>query len=221
MTTAALSEDIALRIGLAARLLEDVSPAQVLQVLADSIGLPPTADKLATLRIKDLKNAHQGLLGDYDPALLKDALAVLKGEASQEQQIAPPAVKPYTEGDLPHSIRVACASNNGEMLDGHFGSCLRFLIYQVAADGLRLIEYRDTSDLPAGADKNEARAALISDCQLLYVVSIGGPAAAKVVKRGIHPIKQPEGGEARVLMRQLQTTLNTKAPPWLAKILAH
>jgi hypothetical protein len=31
------------------------------------------------------------------------------------------------------SIRIACASNRGERLDGHFGSCARFLIYQVSA----------------------------------------------------------------------------------------
>jgi hypothetical protein len=44
-TTPVLSEDMALRIGLATRLLPDGEPTHILRVLADSIGLPPTADK--------------------------------------------------------------------------------------------------------------------------------------------------------------------------------
>jgi nitrogen fixation protein NifX len=34
---------------------------------------------------------------------------------------------------------------------------------------------------------------LIGDCDLLCVLSIGGPAAARVVNSGIHPIKRRSG----------------------------
>jgi nitrogen fixation protein NifX len=207
---------MALRIGLATRLLPDGEPTHILRVLADSIGLPPTADKLATLKVRDLKTAASGLLGDYDTSLLKEVLSRLQGAAVPDL-IPPPPVEPYQTGDMPQSIRVACASNNGELLDGHFGSCQRFLIYQVALDEVRLIAYREQSSEMTGHDKNATRAQSIADCQLLYTVSIGGPAAAKVVKQGIHPLKVPEGGQARILMTTLQKTLSQKAPPWLAK----
>jgi nitrogen fixation protein NifX len=46
MPEQALSEDIALRIGLAARALPDTDPARLLRVLSDAVGLPPTAAKL-------------------------------------------------------------------------------------------------------------------------------------------------------------------------------
>jgi len=213
----AISEDIALRIGLAARALPDTPPARLIRVLADAVGLPPTAAKLATLKVKDLKSAADGELGDIDVDALKIALALLKGEGVGEPDPAPP-LDPYAEGDMPDSIRVACASNGGDELDGHFGSARRFLVYQVSANECRLIDVRNTDD-SAAEDKNAYRAELIRDCQVLYVASIGGPAAAKVVKTDIHPIKDAAGGSARERMVALQGILGDKPPPWLAKVM--
>jgi len=216
MPPQALSDDIALRIGLAARALPDTDAARLLRVLDAAVGLPPSAAKLDGLTVKALKSAADGELAEIDSGVLKQALALLKGQGDDIEP--PPEVEPYTDGDMPGSIRVACASNGGELLDGHFGSCRRFLIYQVSADQHRLIDIRDIDD--AGAeDKNAHRAGLIADCQVLYVASIGGPAAAKVVKLDIHPIKFPDGGSARERVAALQAVLADKAPPWLAKVM--
>ena len=54
---------------------------------------------------------------------------------------------------------------------------------------------------------------------MLFVASIGGPAAAKVVKRGIHPIKQPVSGSAREHLEQLRGVIGNAPPPWLAKVM--
>jgi nitrogen fixation protein NifX len=216
MLQAPLSEDIALRIGLAARTLPDTDPARLLRVLADAVGLPPTAEGLAGLKVKDLRQAADGEFAHLDQAELKAALAILKGEGVAGLD-PPPAPQPYAEGDMPDSIRVACASDHGEDLDGHFGAARRFLIYQVSAREHRLIDVRVVDETQAGDDKNAYRAGLIADCQVLYVASIGGPAAAKVIKRDIHPIKDADGGSARDRMVQLQAVLAGKAPPWLAK----
>jgi nitrogen fixation protein NifX len=210
-----LSEEIALRIGLAARALPDTDPGRLLRVLADAVGLPPTAEKLAALKVKDLKSAADGELGEIDTDALKSALLILKGEGLAEVA-PPPPLDPYREGDMPGSIRVACASDNGEDLDGHFGSARRFLIYQVSPTECRLIDCRRADDLGA-EDKTAYRAGLIRDCQVLYTVSIGGPAAAKVIKLDVHPIKDALGGRARERMVRLQETLARQAPPWLAK----
>lgn len=210
-----ISDEIALRIGLAARALPDTPPARLIRVLEDAVGLPPTDEKLAGLRVKDLKAAAGGELGDIDSDVLKIALTLLKGEGSAEPD-PPPPLDPYTEGELPGSVRVACASNGGEQLDGHFGSARRFLVYQVSADAVRLIDTRPADDTGA-EDKNTYRAGLIRDCQVLYVASIGGPAAAKVVKADIHPIQDAGGGSARERMAALQRILAHKPPPWLAK----
>ena len=47
---------------------------------------------------------------------------------------------------------------------------------------------------------------------------IGGPAAAKVVRAGIHPVKIPAAGSARETLARLQETLRLP-PPWLAKVM--
>ena len=218
MNDAPISGEIALRIALAARALPDTEPRRLLTVLDDAVGLPPTEPKLRALKIKELKRAADGELADCPSGDLKHALAILKGE--QETMDMPlPEVDAYVEGDMPDSIRVACASNVGEQLNGHFGSCQRFLIYQVSATACRLIAIRPALESPVVEDKNQYRAGLIDDCQVLYVMSIGGPPAAKVVRAGIHPIKRPDGGDARAAVQELQPVLAEAPPPWLAKIM--
>ncbi len=130
-----------------------------------------------------------------------------------------PEPRSYTEGDMPGSIRVACASLGGEQVDGHFGSCPLFLIYQVSADKIRLIDLRVTENAAQADGGSAYRAGLIKDCHILYMQSIGGPAAAKVVKAGVHPIKLLEGGEAPEVLAQLQKVLAGSPPPWLAKVM--
>lgn len=215
---AAVSNEIALRIGLAARALPDTDAKRLLRVLDDSIGLPPTANSLSTLTVKSFTAAADGEFADVDAASVKSALAHLKGEAGISGDPLPD-IDPYAEGDMPASIRVACASNKAEKLDGHFGSCQRFLIYQVSPDALRLVDIRIVGDAEPADDKNGYRASLINDCQLLFVASIGGPAAAKVVRAGVHPIKKPEMGDARAEVAALQSRIGPAAPPWLAKVM--
>jgi nitrogen fixation protein NifX len=95
------------------------------------------------------------------------------------------------------------------------------MIYQVSADETRLIDIRST-DIPNGLevdDKNLYRAELIQDCQVLYMASVGGPAAAKIVKLGIHPIKLPGIESIADIVAQLQTVIAGTPPPWLAKVM--
>ena len=138
-----------------------------------------------------------------------------------------PAPHPYSDGDMPRSVRVACASNNGEMLDGHFGSCARFLIYQVSPAETRLVDVRSglrtggAEDETPHEDKTADRVDLVRDCELLYVVAIGGPAAAKVVNAGVHPVKFPGGKHVSEVLCPIQQVLGGTPPPWLAKAMAN
>ena len=218
MSSEPISKEIALRIGLAVRELPDTDASRLLKVLDDAVGLPPSATKLSGLTVKVLKAACDGELADIDTAAVKAALACLKGEAGLPSDPLP-VIEPYRDGSIPNSIRVACASNRGEMLDGHFGSCKRFLVYQVSANENRLVDIREVDESAATGDKNGYRATLISDCQILFVVSIGGPAAAKVVRTGAHPVKKPDPGPARAEIESLQQVIGADAPPWLAKVM--
>jgi nitrogen fixation protein NifX len=220
MIATPISDEIALRIGLAARELPETDAARLLRVLDDAIGLPPTLDTLSSLTVKNMKRAGDGEFADVDTAAMKSALAHLKGEMDLQNEPLPD-IESYSEGDMPNSIRVACASNKGDLLDGHFGSCRRFLVYQVSKEESRLIEIRDIDHSLELEDKNSYRASLIEDCQILFVASIGGPAAAKVIKAGAHPIKKQRAVPASEEIANLQHAIGEKAPPWLAKVMGH
>ncbi len=219
MNPSTLTEAAALRIGLAARALPDTDPARLMKVLVNTFGLPLNEEKLARITVRELQSAGDGAFSAVPLPAMKAALDFLWGKADVRVDEQLPPVMAYASGDMPGSIRVAVASNSDEQVDGHFGSCTRFLVYQVAPNEMRLIDIRTPANVGGADDKNTHRAALLRDCDVLYVVSIGGPAAAKVVKQNIHPVKLPNGGPARDALAQMQSVLEANPPPWLARVM--
>jgi nitrogen fixation protein NifX len=213
-----LSQELALRIGMAARVLPDIDPGRLMTVLVDAVKMPLTEQKLETLTVQKLRSAGDGALQNISLPALKEAIDYLWGNIGVEAaEDAAPEPVAYQEGDMPGSIRIAVASNSGQKVNGHFGTCTRFLVYQVSADELRLIEVRRPGKPAEGQEKNAYRADMVRDCDLLYVMSIGGPAAAKVVRADVHPVKVPEGGDAKDVLVRTQETLKSNPPPWLAR----
>lgn len=219
MRNETLSRALALRIGLAARVLPDIDPATLVRLLDECVGRPFSDDKFRQLTPRRLRMASRGALSGVKPEVIRQAVRWLQGDTLDGRMATDlPEQQFLGKDEMPNSVRVAVASDSGERLDGHFGSCARFLIYQVSNDEIRLVDIRSTGvDPQSGDEKNAYRADLISDCHLLYVVAIGGPAAAKVVRAGIHPLKRPESGDARAAMRELQEVLAGMPPPWLVK----
>lgn len=116
------------------------------------------------------------------------------------------------------TIRVACATDSGELIDGHFGSCRAFLVYQVSPEAVEFVDALSTATADEAEDRNKARAALISGCQIACFLSIGGPAAAKVVRAGAHPLKVAPNTRVDDMLARLQQILQSP-PPWLAKVM--
>lgn len=217
MTT--ITKGAALRIALAAKALEEVNPRAFTIKLAEKLGLPITEDKLAGVTVAEIKlllTGEETIEPEQDMASIKLAVRYLWGENGDDSDV--PRPESYAEGELPDSLRVAVASNTGENLDGHFGSAPRFLVYQVGKTAIKLVDVRPTLIADEAEDKNVARSELINDCQIVYVQSIGGPAAAKVVRAGVHPVKIPTVAPAREAIARLQAVLDAP-PPWLAKIM--
>ena len=221
-----IDRDTALRIALAARTLPDVDLPTLLGILNQSLGAPLNLEKLSRITVTDLKTGIGSLDGEEDGEdfggrtglePIKLAVRVLWGETNEDDTLPKP--QPYTEGDMPGSIRVAIASNSGANLDGHFGSCLRYLVYQVSGEETRLMDIRPAVEADYAVDKNGFRVNLIKDCHVLYVVSVGGPAAAKIIRADIYPMKVVEGGEAVTILQDLQGVMAGSPPPWLAKVL--
>lgn len=216
------SREAALRIALAARALNGLDVKAFVGALIEKLETPLTEAKLGKLTVEDLRVilagdfAEQGCHVGVEPEQLKEAVRLLWGQGIAHSDF--PGIEAYADGEMPGSIRVAVAANRGENLDGHFGSCDRFLIYQVGQQAIKLIDVRSTAEADGAEDKNAARSALINDCQIVYIQSIGGPAAAKVVRAGVHPVKKPTGGPAREALLELQGRLSSP-PPWLAQIM--
>lgn len=218
-----LDRDIALRIALASRILPGVSVSELVDILHDRLGPPLDDEKLKSVTVTNLKTgigSHDGEEDGEDIGIglenIKLAVRYLWGEEAEDEAL--PEIEVYQEGDIPDSIRVAVASNSGETLNGHFGSCLRFLVYQISKNSMRLVDIRSTIDADESDDRNLFRTNIIKDCHVVFVQSIGGPAAAKVIRADIYPIKVPDAIEAKEQLTTFQSALRSP-PPWLAKIL--
>ena len=96
-------------------------------------------------------------------------------------------------------LRVAIATQDLKSLNAHFGSAKRFAVYDVTptdAASSRRVSFGEVSDETGdhgddGPDRIGPKVAALAGCHLLFVLAIGGPAAAKVVGARIHPVKLP------------------------------
>lgn len=218
----ALDRELALRIALAARVLPGVDIGELLDILHERVGTPLDDEALKRVTVTNLKTGIGSLDGEEDGEdigigleNIKLAVRYLWGEEADENL---PEIQPYRQGDLPGSIRVAVASNAGNLLNGHFGSCIRYLVYQLSATDLRLVDIRSAIEADDAEDRNQFRVNLIRDCQVLFVQTMGGPAAAKVIRADIYPIKVPDVIEAPEKLIEFQRVF-AAPPPWFAKIL--
>ncbi|MBT8228370.1 MAG: nitrogen fixation protein NifX [Dactylosporangium sp.] len=114
-------------------------------------------------------------------------------------------------------LRVAFATSDGTVVDQHFAECDWFAVYDLDEDESVLVASRTPATAEAGDSRIDARLAILSDCAILHVASIGGPAAARVVNARIHPIKVPSGTPIEDLIGRLRVVLAGTPPPWLRK----
>ncbi|WP_020483290.1 nitrogen fixation protein NifX [Methylomonas sp. MK1] len=214
MSQSTLTRELALRIGLAARALPDTPPKLFISVLRACTGTVLNDKSLAELGKAQFQQAlnNFGIVADTDS--IRESLHILQNAEAQA-----PKAELAQAIESASSIRIAIGSDDPQLISGHFGSCRQFLVYQIAADDARLIDVRsiDSDAQRQHDDKNVYRAELIADCQVLYIASIGGPAAAKIIKYGIHPVKADQGEAITQIIKQLQIVLAHAPPPWLAK----
>lgn len=223
-TTPPITREAALRVALAARAMPKVTLPSLIELLQRRLGDTINEENLRQVTVTMLKTGFASADGEEDGEdigigleAMKLAVRIMWGETQGDDSL--PKIQACAEGEMPGSVRVAIASDQGDTLSGHFGSCLRFLVYQVSPTEIRLVDIRDTMDAEFAPDKNLWRAKLIGDCHVCYVVSIGGPAAAKVIRADIYPIKIPDGGPAEEILKQFQVAMVESPPPWLLKIL--
>ncbi len=115
-------------------------------------------------------------------------------------------------------MKVAFTSSDGRTIDQHFGMASEYCIWEIGADSAEplgkvspLITSQDEED------KTRARANAVAECAIVYTLQIGGPAAAKLVARKIHPMKTGVAVPIADVVAKLQGVLKGTPPPWLRK----
>lgn len=115
-------------------------------------------------------------------------------------------------------MKVAFTSSDGITVDQHFGQTDRFFLWEVGPQTAQFLEHVDAAGLGGDTeDRTTARAAALEGCSLVYTVQVGGPAAAKLVARRVHPMKTKTEVSIESLVAQLQGVLKNRPPPWLRK----
>lgn len=126
------------------------------------------------------------------------------------------------EGDkmINNALRVAFATKDMEEINAHFGGAKEFVVYNVSQDGYEVSEVikTDTSELEDD-DKTDFRVRALKGVNIMYCESIGGTAAAKVIRSGIHPMKVNEPTAIKDILISLQRMINGNPPPWVKKII--
>ena len=117
-------------------------------------------------------------------------------------------------------MKVAFTSSSGEMIDQHFGQCQNFYVWEIGPDEAGLLT--TISGISTDGDEEDritARGNALADCAIVYTMQIGGPAAAKLVARKIHPMKTNTEVPVAEIVGKLQEVLRGNPPPWLRKVM--
>jgi len=115
-------------------------------------------------------------------------------------------------------MRIAFTSSDGVTVDQHFGQTRDFRIWEVGVDTAEEVD--TVTALPVSEDEEDriaARASAVAGCAIVYTVAIGGPPAAKLVARKIHPMKTGTEVPIADVISKLQEVLRGTPPPWLRK----
>jgi nitrogen fixation protein NifX len=115
-------------------------------------------------------------------------------------------------------MKIAFTTKTGEVIDQHFGMSDSFHVWEI---GPKEAHYLETVTVGSHGDDEEdrigARADVLRECAIVYTMQIGGPAAAKLVARKIHPMKTGTEVPVQEIVAKLQEVLKGNPPPWLRK----
>lgn len=123
-------------------------------------------------------------------------------------------------GNLENIIKVAFATKDMETINAHFGGAKEFVVYNVSPEGFEVdgVIRTDTSGLQ-GDEKTEYKVKALQGINIMYVESIGGTAAAKVIRASINPMKVQEPRKIEDVLNELVTMINDNPPPWIKRIM--
>ena len=126
-------------------------------------------------------------------------------------------------------MKIAFATTDGKIINEHFGRAGQFAVYDIKGDTYTFLEMRTFADGDDTAitatrelgqvheDLVQAKVDRLADCKIVYLTEIGGPSAARLVKKGMMPMKVKEIIPIEEALKQLVATVKRSPPPWLRK----
>ncbi|MGG6270883.1 nitrogen fixation protein NifX [Leptolyngbya sp. AN03gr2] len=120
-------------------------------------------------------------------------------------------------------MKIAFTTNDQVHINAHFGWAKKIDVYEISDEGYEFLEtLKFEGDLKedGNEDKLAPKLEALEDCTIVYVSSIGGSAAARLIKKRITPVKaRSEEEEINEVLTKLVQTLKGNPPPWLRKAL--
>ncbi len=120
-------------------------------------------------------------------------------------------------------MKIAFTTNDKVHINAHFGSAKTIDVYEISEEGYSFLEtlsFDGELKQDGNEDKLVPKLKALEDCTIVYVTAIGGSAAARLIKKGVTPVKaRSEQDEIKELLERLVQTLKGSPPPWLRKAL--
>jgi nitrogen fixation protein NifX len=120
-------------------------------------------------------------------------------------------------------MKIAFTTSDRVHINAHFGWAREIDVYEISDKGYEFLEtLKFEGDLKedGNEDKITPKLDALVDCTIVYVLAIGGSAAARLIKHGVTPIKaKSEAEEIAEVLNKLVQTLKGNPPPWLRKAL--
>jgi nitrogen fixation protein NifX len=121
------------------------------------------------------------------------------------------------------NVKIAFTTTDRIHVNAHFGWAKEIDVYEISDNGYEFLEtLKFEGDLKedGNEDKITPKLDALNDCTIVYVVAIGGSAAARLIKKGVTPVKaKSEEEKIEEILNKLVTTLKGNPPPWLRKAL--
>lgn len=121
-------------------------------------------------------------------------------------------------------MKIAFTTNDMKSVNAHFAGARTIAVWEVGQEDATFVQAIQFDNASAESAKHDedgdsrvaARIAALEGCSLLFVKAIGGPAAAKVVRANVHPVKLPTEETIADVITRVQGMMQTP-PPWLRK----
>jgi nitrogen fixation protein NifX len=120
-------------------------------------------------------------------------------------------------------VKIAFTTTDRVHINAHFGWAKEIDVYEISDEGYHFVEtLKFEGDLKedGNEDKITPKLQALNDCTIVYVLAIGGSAAARLIKKNVTPVKaKSETEEIAEVLNKLVQTLKGNPPPWLRKAL--